>query len=226
MHNVLAWLYLELGNLDRALELNRADAESARRRGDAETIANVELNLADIFLSQGDLHLAQECLDRVYRLAHDPTTSDWAKWRYSTHLFASLGELWLARGNPAKAGEWTAQCVDIATRTISRKYLVKGWRLHGKIALARRQWDAAGQWLRQALALARTLANPTQLWQTHVALGELHVATRRPEEARQAYHAADAVIERVKAGLQHPELRASMAHSPLLQQVHKLRLTC
>jgi class 3 adenylate cyclase/DNA-binding winged helix-turn-helix (wHTH) protein/tetratricopeptide (TPR) repeat protein len=225
MHNVLAWLYLELGDLDRALDLNRADAESARRRGDAETIANAELNLADIFLSQGELHLAQECLDRVSRLVHDPTTSDWAKWRYSSHLFASLGELWLARSEPAKAREWADQCVDIATRTTSRKYLVKGWRLHGEIALACRQWEVAGQWLQRALAIARTMANPTQLWKTHMALGHLHVATRRPEEARQAYHAAGAVIESVKAGLQHPALRASMVHSPLLHQVDALRLT-
>jgi hypothetical protein len=28
----------------------------------------------------------------------DPATSAWMQWRYSMHLFASLGELWLARG--------------------------------------------------------------------------------------------------------------------------------
>ena len=214
--NSLGWIAIECGNLERAIDLNRRGAEGARRRDDHETIANAELNLGDIFLAQGDLTLAQEFLDGVYRLVHHPATSDWLKWRYSMHLFASLGDFWLARGEPAKAQEFAAQCLDIATRTNSRKYLVKGWRLQGDIARARRQWDEAEGWLRQALTLAQTIGNPTQLWKTHLALGHLHDAARRPEQARQAYQAARVVIERVKASLKNPELRASLEHSPLI----------
>jgi tetratricopeptide (TPR) repeat protein len=213
---------MELGDLQRALDCNRQGAEGARTRGDAETIANAELNLSDIFLMQGDLALAQELLDGVYRLVHDPATSEWMKWRYSMHLFASLGELWLACGEPAKAGEFAAQCLEIATRTNSRKYVVKGWRLRGEIALTRRQWDEAEGWLRQALTLAQAVGNPTQLWKTHLALGRLHVEAKRPEQAQQAYQAAREVIERVRAKVQSPELRASLEHSPLLRQVYDM----
>jgi tetratricopeptide (TPR) repeat protein len=220
--NSSGWLYAELGNLSRALDLNWQAAEMARKRGDPETIANAELNLGDIFLAHGDLALAQEFLDGVYRLVHNPATSDWAKWRYSMHLFASLGDFWLARGEPARAQEFAAQCLDIATRTNSRKYLVKGWRLLGEMALARRQWDEAVGWLQQALPLAQAVGNPTQLWKTHLALGRLHAEARQPEQAQQAYRTARAVIERVKASLQHPELCASLEHSPLIQQIYDL----
>jgi hypothetical protein len=37
----------------------QAPAPDARRRGDAQTIANVGLNPADVFLAQGDLTLAE-----------------------------------------------------------------------------------------------------------------------------------------------------------------------
>jgi len=121
----LGWLYIELGDLDRALGLNQQSAEGARKRGDHEVIANAELNLGDIFLAKGDVALAQEHLDGVYRLVKDPATSDWQKWRYSTHLFASLGESWLAEGDAAKAQEFADQCLELATRTNSRKYLVR-----------------------------------------------------------------------------------------------------
>jgi tetratricopeptide (TPR) repeat protein len=144
------------------------------------------------------------------------------KWRYSTHLFASLGELWLARGEPARAQEFTAQCLEIATRTTSRQYVVKGWRLLGEIAHARRQWDEAAGWLQQALTLAQAIGNPTQLWKTHLALGRLHAEARQPEPALQAYQAARNVIEWVKASLQHPGLRTSLERSPLFQQVYDL----
>jgi tetratricopeptide (TPR) repeat protein len=221
MLNTLGWLYSELGDLERALDLNQRSAEGARQRGDPEVIANAELNLADIFLSKGDLHLAQECLDGVYRLAHDPATSNWAKWRYSTRLFASLGELWLTRGAFAKAGECAAQCLDIAIRTNSRKYIVKGWRLQGEIASAHRQWDEAERWLGQASPLAHTIGNPSQLWKTHAALGRLHTARHQPDKARQAYQAARNVLEHMKGHVQHPELRSSLECSALFQEVYE-----
>jgi class 3 adenylate cyclase/tetratricopeptide (TPR) repeat protein len=220
--NGRGWLAIECGDLDSAIEYNQQSAEGGLQRGDPETIANAELNLSDAFIAKGDLGPAQEVLDRVSRLVHDPTTADWMKWRYSMHLFASLGDLWLARGEPARAQAFTDQCLDIATRTNSRKYLVKGWRLRGEIALACRQRDEAVGWLQQALTLAQIIGNPTQLWKTHLALGHLHAAARQPEQARQAYRAARAVIERVKAHLRNSELRAGLENSSLIQHVYDL----
>jgi tetratricopeptide (TPR) repeat protein len=208
--NSLGWLYLECGDLERALDLNRQGAEGGQKRGDPEVVANAELNLGDIFLIQGDLVLAQEYLDMVHRLTHDPATSDWMKWRYSMHLFASLGDLWFARGDLAKAQEYVTQCLQGATRTNARKYLIKGWRLQGEIALARQQRDEAEGWLRRALTLAQGVGNPTQLWKTHLAMGRWHAKTQQPEQARQEYGAAREVIDRLRESLQEPGLRASL----------------
>lgn len=119
-------------------------------------------------------------------------------------------------------------CIPLSTGRIirvcsnSRKYLVKGWWLQGEITLAHRQWDEAVGWLQQALPLIQTMGNPTQLGKIRLALGHLHTAARRPEQARQAYQAACAVIEPVKASVQNPELRASLERSPLIQQVYDI----
>jgi tetratricopeptide (TPR) repeat protein len=156
------------------------------------------------------------------RLANDPATSDWNRWRYSTRLFASLGDLWLARGDPAKASEFADRCLEIATRTNSRKNLVKGWRLKGEIAVARGKWGEAEMALRQALAMAQAIGNPTQIWKTHVAFGLFHAEAKRLEQAQQAYHAAREVIERIKASLQNPEPCASLEYSPMLQSLNDL----
>jgi tetratricopeptide (TPR) repeat protein len=194
----------------------------ARKRGDHEVIANAELNLGDIFLVKGDLALAQQYLDGVHRLVKDTTTSAWNRWRYSTHLFASLGELWLAKGDAAKAWEFAAQCLEIATRTNSRKYLVKGYRLKGEIALVRHQWDEAEGMLRQALTIAQAVGNLTQLRRTRLALGRLYAESEKPTRARQAYQSARQVIERVKASLRNRGLRASLENSPLIRHVYDL----
>jgi class 3 adenylate cyclase/tetratricopeptide (TPR) repeat protein/ribosomal protein L40E len=222
MLNCLGWLHMECGDLDRGMDLNRQGAERARRRGDPETIANAEINLGDIFLAKGDLTQAHEFLDGVYRLVRNPATSEWMKWRYSTHLFASLGDFWLARGDHAKATEYCDHCLDIATRTQSRKNLVKGWRLKGEIALARRQWAEAQHAFGQALTIAQAIGNPTQLWKTHLALGRFYTDNKKPESAEQAFHASREVIDRIKGKLQNPTLRASLESAPMIRQVYDL----
>jgi tetratricopeptide (TPR) repeat protein len=222
--NTLGWLYLELGHLEYALDWNQrgAAAARARGRGDAETIANAELNLGDTLLAQRDLLRAQEVFEGVHRLVHDPATSDWMKWRYSIHLCASLGELWLARENPSKAHGFADRCVQMATHTRARKYLVKVWRLKGEIALAGRQWAEAESAMHHALTIAQAIRNPTQLWKTHLTMGRLYSATQRHEQAQQAYRAARDVLDQLKAQLQTPELRASLEHSPVIQQVYEM----
>ena len=208
--NTLGWLWAEVGDVERAADFDRRGADRARKRGFPETIANSELNLADLALVRGDLPAAAELLDGVLRLAHDPSVSEWMKWRYSTRLFASLGDLELARGDTAKARAWADRCLEIATRTNARKNLVKGWRLRGEIATARRQWDDAEAALREALTIAEIVGNPTQLWKTHVAVGRLHAATRGASAARQSYHRAREILARVVAGVRDADLRASL----------------
>jgi class 3 adenylate cyclase/tetratricopeptide (TPR) repeat protein len=219
--NSLGWLHLECGDLDRARELNQRASEGGRQRGDHESFANAELNLADIALLTNDLLLARELLGGVHRLVNDPATSEWMRWRYSIHLFASLGELALARGDLDGAQGHADECLERATRTRSRKYLVKGWRLRGEIARARRSWDDAGHAFREALAVAELIGNPTQLWTTHMALGRLHWERSTPHAAQRAYGAARNVIEQTKSGLRNPSLRASLESAVLIRQVYE-----
>jgi class 3 adenylate cyclase/tetratricopeptide (TPR) repeat protein len=222
MLNCLGWLYIECGDLDRAIDLSQEGAQGARKRGDPETIANPEINLGDIFLAKGDLTLAHEFLDGVHHLVRNPATSEWMKWRYSTHLFASLGDLWLARGDYSKAREFADHCLDVATRTQSKKYVVKAWRLRGEIALARREWDEAEDALREALTIAQVIGNPTQLWKTHLTLGQLYIDRKKPELAQPAVYAAREIIDQIKESLRNPGLRASLENAPMIQRIYDL----
>jgi len=220
--NSLGWLYGECGDLGRAIDLNQKAADAARGRGDPETIANSELNLGDAFLEQGDIGLAKEFLEGVLRIVRDPATSEWVLWRYSTHLFSSLGELWLTRGDSTRAQEYADQCLKIAKRTNSRKYLIKGLRLKGEIAFSRRQWEESKAALEKASTIADAISNPTQQWKTYLAMGRLHTEVKRPELARQAYQAAHEVISKIKGSLRDSGLRTSLESSPLVRQVYEL----
>ena len=221
--NSAGWLYSECGHLSQALDFNQQSLDGARNRGDRESQANAELNLSDIMLAQGEVKSAEEVLEGVHHLVQEPKTSEWMKWRYSTHLFASLGELWLARGDLAQAHAQVDQCVEMATRTHSQKYVVRGYRLRGEIAHQQHRWDEAENWLRQSILLARSVGNPTQLWKTYVAMGHLYQSTKQSARAQEYYQAACDVIYRMKVKLRDAELRESLEQSPVIRQVYDFR---
>jgi len=102
------------------------------------------------------------------------------------------------------------------------EYLVKGWRLRGEIAKARRMWEDAHRALHEALAVAEFLGNPTQPWKTHMAIGGLHSELKTPEAAQQAYEAVRNAIEQIKSRLHNPGLRTSLESAPLIRRVYEL----
>jgi class 3 adenylate cyclase/tetratricopeptide (TPR) repeat protein len=217
--NSLGWLYFECGDLGRAMDFNQQGADGARRHGDAEIIANSELNLADTFLAKDDLASAQKLLEGVQHLVNDPATSDHMKWRYSTHLFVSFGELCLAVGDIVRARKFVDRCLEIATQSNSRKYLVKGWRLKGEIARLEKQQDEAEGWLQQALSLAQTIGNPTQLWLTHAALARLYERMKRKDRELENWKAAETVIISTADRLKDEKLRKTFIRSATVQEI-------
>jgi tetratricopeptide (TPR) repeat protein len=223
--NTLGWVHLECEDLDRGLELSRLAVERARKRRHAtgvEQTAFTEINRGDAFIAKGDLAAAQEVLAEAHRLVKDASIFDWMRWRCAIHYYVSAGELWLARGEPVKARECADQSLETATRTQSRKYVAAAWRLKGEAEIARRQWDEAERWLREALGMAQAIGNPRQLWKTQAALGRFYDERRNPEAARRAYQAAREVIDGVKARLRHREFRASLEGAASIRQVYEL----
>jgi DNA-binding NtrC family response regulator/tetratricopeptide (TPR) repeat protein len=217
--NSLGWVHFELGDLDTAAELNRRSAEGGRRRNDPGTLPNAELNLGDIFLARGDPAAAREMLTEVARLARDPATSAWMRFRYSNRLSASLGELALAQGDLDQAHRHAQRCLELAARTNARKNLVKGWRLAGEVACAGRQWSEAERALNEARAIAETIGNPTQLWRTYAALARFHAERQDKDAARRAAIAATGVVDGMLSGLDDARLRASLEGLPLVREL-------
>jgi hypothetical protein len=140
-------------------------------------------------------------------------------WRYAQHLFHSVGELCLTRGNVDAALAYADECLSLAVTTGSVKNIVKAMRLRGQARLAQSELSLAAAELEPALDTARQLRNPPQLWKTLMAVGDLRRGQGRPADARDAYRAALAVIEGVAAGLPDARLRQTLLSSGEVQQV-------
>lgn len=186
---------------------------------DPEIECNAALNLGDNHMARGEYDEAERRFGFVEGIYRNPRPEDrFMLWRYSQHMLHSSGELWLARGDTGRAADYSAECLDLATRAGSKKNIIKARRLLGQVAVTRLDpWDAE-QHLNVALRLAREIGNPPQLWKTLIAMGDLHVA--RGEDGKVNYLEALKVIERVAASLDDFDLREVFLSS---DHVRKLR---
>jgi hypothetical protein len=76
--------------------------------------------------------------------------------------------------------------------------------------------------LRQALTIAQAIGNHTQLWEIHLALGQLQAEAKRWELAQHSVQAVRGVIDQGKGRLQNPVLRVSLEHFPVIQHIYGL----
>ena len=220
--NTLGMVYMQCGALDAGLAFSRRGLEIARQSRHATGFERVAFNLADQadgFLARGDLALASDVLDETVHIVEHPPASRWMTWRYGTHCWTSLGELWLARGDLERAERHANQALEIAVPTHSRKYESRAWRVKGDVALRRRAFGEAEEALRRALALADEIVEPREQWLSQAAMGRLLGARGDAAGARQAYRAAREIIDRVRASLRHPELRAGFERVEAIQEI-------
>jgi tetratricopeptide (TPR) repeat protein len=104
---------------------------------------------------------------------------------------------------------------------MSRKNLVKGWRLKGQALLAQGYGEQAEASLSQALTMARQVGNPPQLWKTYQALGALYESQANLERARVAYQCAMDVIDSAAEQLQDQELQRTFLAARPVQEIRE-----
>jgi hypothetical protein len=68
--------------------------------------------------------------------------------------------------------------------------------------------------IEMALAIAKEIGNPPQIWKTLMAFGELRKAQGREEDAKAAYAEAVAIIDAVASQLDDEKLREKFLSSP------------
>ena len=226
--NTVGWLRIECGDYARGVELSQLSYEVTGRSSraghgtGAERRAFIRNNQAEAWMARGDLAAAAEALDESYHIVRHPPPSRWMTWRYSTHCYASLGQLALLQGDPDRGRRLADQSLEIGVPTRSRKFESWAWRIKGESATTRRAWDEAEDALRQALAIAEAIGQPRQTWLSQVALGRLDAARGRRDDARGRYQAASAIIAGLRGATRDPALRAGLESSPLIREVEDL----
>ena len=222
--NTKGWVLGELENLAAAEEWNRTGVQLAVDADYpfAEVENNARINLGDNLMATGRLDEAEAEYAAVERTVRHPRPADTRDLhRYSQHLFHSLGELWLRRGDSTRALAYAGECLAIAEPQGHRKNIVKGRRLRGEVFMALGRLDEAERDLEAALDIARAVGNPPQLWKTLAAMGALRRSQHRGDDARAAYRDALAVIDDVARNLNDESLTRTCLESAHVQEFRR-----
>ena len=214
--NTLGWIHSEVEDHERALEWNSQGLAVAREipSADPEFENNALLNLGDNLVALGDLDQAEQHYREVENVVSNPRPPDeWMLWRYSQHLFHSLGELGLRRGDPETAMSYAERCVERAVATESLKNVVKGRRLRAEASIALGEVERARIDLTEALVVARSIANPPQLWKTLAVMARVQPDDDRTGAAREAM----SVVEQMAAHLGTDGARETLLSSPAVR---------
>jgi tetratricopeptide (TPR) repeat protein len=178
--NSLGWAYHELCHSDKAVEYNNLALESIQdllgpgTSNLFEIESQTRINLGENYIITGDLQKAREYLELVYENAKKPEYY-FARLRWKPRCLLGLGELWIQAGDTDKAESFLSELIENqwTDKFPYKKYQVRAWRLRSHILSARGQLEEAKTELNRAITQAKQLGNPTQLWLTHQALGNL-----------------------------------------------------
>jgi tetratricopeptide (TPR) repeat protein len=223
--NTLGWIHGELQDHERAIDLNMQSLQAALRLKDPDPEGehNARLNLGDSLMALGRLDEAEQQFQMVERVVRQPQPHElYMLWRYSQHLFHSYGELCLARDDLARAFAYANECLALAESSDSKKNVIKARRLRSQALLAQGSLGEAATEIASALALARQVGNPPQLWKTLAAFGDLLRAQGRGDEAGEAYQEALQVITAVALALEDPALSHTFLTSQHIERIRQL----
>jgi class 3 adenylate cyclase/tetratricopeptide (TPR) repeat protein len=209
--NSLGWAYHELCHFAKAIEYNHLALDS---------IQELLINLGENYLMTGEVQKARENLKLIYDNFNNPAYY-FARTRWKPRCLLGLGELWLQTGGVDKAESFLSELFEHqwTDKFPYKKYQVRAWCLRSDILSARGRMKDAEIELSRALTQAKQLGNPTLLWKTHQAVGNLLLKRGKTKDAKAQFQTALQVVQDIAEGLTDGALKEGYLQSVPIQEL-------
>ena len=217
--NQLGWVHSEFGDFNQALEYDLRSIEFGRISGVSNVEISALINTGLDYLAQGRYSEAQSYLESTLeRVQKEGFGSH--RWRWMMRLFIGLAELSYQKGHYEQALTYIEAGIQEAKATTSRKYMVKGQALQGKILLALKQ-EIGGDLLQQAFDLAKKLRSPALIYPLAYDLGQWYIDQGQITEALASYQQAQSAIQIMVQAIDDENLQTIFWQSSLVQAVQR-----
>ncbi len=214
MRMVQAWIALEGQRFDEASRLCAGDRPLVETGGWANPRQMSLLFGGAAALAQGRLADAAadlECLRDWY--ARERVLMDWY-WEAPLHTY--LAELSLRRGDLERATLEASTAQEAASATPERTWRSRAHVTAALVAIERRAFAEAGQYLRQARREIRGIDAPLASWRVEAVTATLLEKTAQPDSARRARLKCERALERLNHWAGPSDSRAPEPAGPSL----------
>jgi tetratricopeptide (TPR) repeat protein len=205
--NMRGWLYYQLGDYVRALELDQQGVQLAQAWNKRPAEISARINVALDLLHLGDPEEALAQLQSIQARIEEDAFGFHA-WRWRLRLLEGQGLCQLALGQAQQAHELALVGERIATATTSRKYIAANQTLLGLALAQMQQVEAAICSLEQAVVLADTIGYQPLRWRGYTQLAILHQAVGNESAAQHCQSMALQVVQTIAAELSDDSMRA------------------
>src|SRR5262249_2801210 len=211
--NTLGWSLGELGDDAAARPYNVEASRIAHELGDAEILANAEINLAMNLLRLGEVDAAAAALAPIEAAAAKPGDL-WLRWRYPRHSRDAAAGIALARREPERALGLADEEIAGARRHVACRLEARALAVRAQaLAMVDRRADAELA-ATAALELAARLRYPVARWGWLALRAELATRAGRRPDAHASRARMPSLVPAVADALSDP-LRRSLLASAL-----------
>jgi DNA-binding winged helix-turn-helix (wHTH) protein len=190
-----AWIALEAQRFDDAYRLSREERAVAESGGWANARQMSLLVAGAAALELGRLSEAAADLESLRDwYARERVLMDWY-WEAQLHTY--LAELSVRRGDLERATIEASAAREAAMATPERTWRGRAHVTSALVAIERRAFDEAGQYLRQARREVRGINAPLAAWRIEAVTATLLEKTAQPDSARRARRKYERALERL-----------------------------
>lgn len=175
------FFYLQRGEFDMSIELSRKLISIAMKYKEVFYNIFAQIILSLSYFGKGKHQEAIRQLETTVELCRKYRSE-----KLVTTLY-SLGEVYLKIGKVEKAIPLIQEAHQICTseRCFNEYYQIHTFRLLGQVAIERKKFEKAKEYLEPSLAIARECENPIQEGQTLFQLGRLHMKLTQHKFAKE-----------------------------------------
>jgi tetratricopeptide (TPR) repeat protein len=141
-------------------------------------------------------------------------------WYWRMPLESALAELWLAKGDLARAESQAESFLNFTLTTAERTWRGRAWQANARVAMAQGQSDRARDCIGKALSTMDGFELPLAAWRVHSTAAEFYERIGDKEAAERHRELSRATILQLASSLHAEEsLQKTFVSAPLIRKV-------